>query len=151
METDAAGARAALDAVEATKKLNAERLRRPKRYWIMFGLFLAVFALLPYTTNWPALFQLAVPPVLLILIAVVAAWKQPTAVRKIKLSGRMTIQLVGFAILAGVVVGLSRAVYTEQGWWWVPLMAAVVAFTLVTTMGPLIDRSWARQVSRIEK
>ena len=151
MENDAAGARAALDAVEATKKLNAERLRRPRRYWIMFGSFLSVFALLPYTSNWPALFQFVIPPVLLILIGVVAAWKQPTAARKIRLSGRMVIQLIGFAILAGVVGGVSRAVYTAQGWWWAPLVAAVVMFTVITTVGPLMDRSWTRQISRIGK
>lgn len=151
MESDTAGARTALDAVEATKKLNAERLRRPKRYWVMFGSFVAVFALLPYTTDWPGLFQFAIPPLLLILIVVVAGWKQPTAVRKIKLSGRMAIQLVGFAILAGVLGGVSRAAYAEQGWWWVPLVAAIVMFTLVTTVGPLMDRSWTRQISGIEK
>lgn len=151
MESDAVGAREALEVVEETKSLNAERLRRPRRYWLMFGAFLSVFALMPYTLSWPALFQFVVPPVVLIVIAVVAAWKQPTAVRKIKLSGRMVLQIIGFALLAGVVGGVSRAVYAEQGWWWVPLLAAILLFTVVTTLGPLMDRSWARQVSHVGK
>ncbi|PRB15236.1 hypothetical protein [Microbacterium sp. MYb62] len=151
METDEFEARRALDAVEAAKALNAERLRRPKRYWIMLGSFLSIFALLPYFSGWPPLLQFAAPLIAVVVIAVVAARKQPTAVRKIRLSGRMSAQLIGFAVVAGILAGASRAVYSEQGWWWVPMVAAIVMFALVTTVGPLMDRSWARQVSRVRE
>ncbi|WP_163542079.1 hypothetical protein [Occultella kanbiaonis] len=151
MESDAAAAREALDAVNATRELNAERLRRPSRYWIMLGLMLAVFGLLPYAADWPPLLQYSAAPALMILIAVVAAWKQPTAVRRLRLSGRMGLQLLGFAILAGVVVAVSRAVHLEQGWWWAPLVAAVLLFVFVATVGPRMDRSWARRASRNEE
>jgi peptidoglycan/LPS O-acetylase OafA/YrhL len=151
MESDTAAAREALDAVRATRELNAERLRRPKRYWIFLGLMLSVFALLPYTADWPPLLQYVAAPALMILIAVIAGWKQPTAVRKIRLSGRMTLQLLGFAIIAGVVAAISRAVYLEQGWWWAPLVGAVLLFAFVTNVGPRMDRSWARRASHVEE
>ncbi|WP_154794607.1 hypothetical protein [Occultella kanbiaonis] len=151
MESDAAAAREALDAVNTTRELNAERLRRPSRYWIMIGLMLSVFALLPYAAGWPPLLQILVPPVLIALIAVALGRKQPTAVRRLRLSGRMGLQLLGFAILAGVVVAVSRAVHLEQGWWWAPLVAAVLLFAFVATVGPRMDRSWARRASRNEE
>ncbi|MGO1181917.1 MAG: hypothetical protein ACTHZ5_08690 [Micrococcaceae bacterium] len=141
----------ALHAVAEVREVNAERLRRPKRYWVMLGLILAVFALIPYLTGLPVLVQFLAPVALVLVIALVAAWNQPTAVRKIKLSGRMGLQLAGFAILAGIVGGVSRGLYAEQGWWWVPLLAAVLLFTIVATLGPLMDRSWARHVSDVEK
>lgn len=141
----------ALDAVAEAREVNVERLQRPKRYWVMLGLFLSVFALIPYLTGLPVLVQFVAPVALILVIALVAAWNQPTAVRKIKLSGRMGLQLAGFAILAGVITGVSRGVYAEQGWWWVPLLSAVVLFTIVATLGPLMDRSWAHQVSNTGK
>ncbi|MBZ2195304.1 hypothetical protein [Occultella gossypii] len=151
MESDAVSAREALDAVSAARELNAERLRRPKRYWIMLGLMLAVFALLPYTADWPPLLRYSAAPALMILVAVVAAWRQPTAVRKIRLSGRMGLQLVGFALLGGVVIAVSRGVHLEQGWWWAPLVAAVLLFAFVAGVGPRMDRSWARRASHGEE
>ncbi|CAM3476772.1 hypothetical protein OCAE111667_11815 [Occultella aeris] len=151
MESDAAATREALDAVSATRELNAERLRRPKRYWIMLGLMLSVFALLPYTAGWPPLLQILVPPALIALIAVALGRKQPTAVRKLRMSGRMVLQLLGFAILAGVAVAISRGVYLEQGWWWAPLVAAALLFAFVATAGPRLDRSWARRASHGEE
>jgi len=150
MENNATPASEALHAVQQARELNAQRLRRPRRYWIMLGGFVSVFALMPYMSEWPVLLQFLAPPVLIIVIAVIAAWKQPTAVRKIRLSGRMALQLIGFAIAAGIIGGLSRALYTEHGWWWLPLSAAVVLFGLVAGIGPLMDRSWARQVSHVE-
>jgi len=149
MENDAAEARRALEVVEATKHVNAERLRRPRRYWVMVGLMLSVFALRPYFSTWPELLQYIVPILAILAIAGVAAWKQPTAVRKIKLSARMAWQLVGFAVLAGILGGVSHAVYVEQGWWWVPAVAALALFLIVVMLGPKMDRSWARQVSRV--
>ena len=149
MENDAADARRALEVVEATKQVNAERLRRPRRYWVMVGLMLSVFALRPYLSAWPGLLQYIVPVLAVLAIAAVAAWKQPTAVRKIRLSARMAWQLAGFAVLAGILGGVSHAVYAEQGWWWVPAVAALVMFLIVVTIGPMMDRSWARQVSGI--
>jgi hypothetical protein len=137
--------------VAAARELNVQRLQRPKRYWIMLGLFLSIFALMPYLTGLPALVQFVAPVVLMLVIALVAAWKQPTVVRKIKISGRMSLQLIGFAILAGVVAGVSRGIYAEQGWWWVPLLAALILFVIVTTFGTLMDCSWARQVSSVRK
>lgn len=46
----------------------------------MLGLFLSVFALLPYMTGLPVVVQFVAPVLLVLLIALVAAWKQPTAV-----------------------------------------------------------------------
>lgn len=151
MENDDPTVDEALDAVAAAREVNVERLQRPKRYWIMLGLFLSVFALIPYLTGLPALVQFVAPVVLVLAVALIAAWKQPTAVRKIKLSGRMGLQLAGFALLAGVVGGVSRGLYSERGWWWLPLLAAVLLFAIVATLGPLMDRSWARQVSNAGK
>jgi hypothetical protein len=147
MEKDDPTLDEAIDAMAEVREVNVERLQRPKRYWVMLGLFLSVFALIPYLAGLPPLVQFVAPMVLVLVIALVAAWKQPTAIRKIKLSGRMGFQLAGFAILAGVVGGVGRGVYAAQGWWWVPLLAAVVLFTTVATLGPMMDRSWARQVS----
>ena len=149
MESDADAARDALDVVAAAQALNAQRLRRPPRYWLMLGLFAAVFGLLPYTTGWPPLAQFLVPPALVLIIASVAAWRQPTAVRKIKLTGTMWLPLLGFALAAGVLGALSRALYAEHALWWVPLSAGVLMFVLVVTVGPAIDRSWARRVSHV--
>lgn len=112
----------------------------------MLGLFLSVFALLPYLTGLPVVVQFVAPVLLLLLIVLVAAWKQPTAVRKIKPSGRMVLQIAGFAALVGGVAGVSRGAYAAQGWSWAPLAAAVILFGVVVTLGPLMDRSWDRRV-----
>jgi len=141
----------ALEAVERARALNAKRLQRPKRYWAMLGLLLSVFVLIPYLSGLPVVLQFVSPLLLVLVIALIAAWKQPTAVRKIRLTGRMVFQLAGFAILAGVIAGVSRGVYAEHGWWWVPLCAASLLFVIVVTLGPLMDRSWARQVSSMGK
>lgn len=150
MENNADSARDALDAIQAAKALNARRLRRPRRYWIMFGALLSVFALIQYTTQWPPVLRFLAPIALMVAIALIAAWKQPTAVRKIRLSGRMVLQIAGFAVLAGIAGGVSRALYSELGWWWIPLVAAVLLFGIVAGLGPLMDRSWARRASGVD-
>lgn len=139
-----------LTALEATRQLNAKRLQRPKRYWTMLGLMLAVFALMPYMRNWPPILQYITPVILLLGIAAFAAWKQPTAVRKIRLSGGMKLTLIGFALLGGILGGLSNALYAEHGWWWLPATAAVTLFIFVRFGGSAMDRSWARRASRGE-
>lgn len=149
MENNAATAREALDAVQEAREVNAQRLRRPRRYWIMFGAILAVFALMPYASSWPPVLQYSIPPALIIAVGIVAAWKQPTAVRKIRLSGRMALRLIAYAVTAGVLVGISGALYSEHGWWWLPACTAVVVFAFVAGVGPLMDRAWARRVSRL--
>ncbi|WDH80062.1 hypothetical protein PTQ19_06405 [Microbacterium esteraromaticum] len=145
MESDGSTPAEGLGAASATQEANARDLPRPKRYWVMLGLFLSVFALLPYMTGLPVVVQFVAPVLLVLLIVLVAAWKQPTAVRQIKPSGRMVLQIAGFAALVGVVAGVSRGAYAAQGWWWAPLAAAVILFGVVVTLGPLMDRSWARQ------
>jgi len=147
MESEAA--REALDEVARTREVNAERLRRPPRYWIMLGAFMTAFALQPYTFGWPAIWQFVLPPVAMLAIAAVAAWKQPTAVRKIRLSGRMSLQLAGFAVLTAAIVSVGRALYTAEGIWWAPLAAAALVFAAVAILGRAMDRSWARQVSGV--
>lgn len=137
-----------LAALEATRDLNAERLQRPKRYWTMLACMLSLYALMPYTRSWPAWLQYAAPLAAVFVIFAVSAWKQPSAVRKIRLSGAMTLQLIGFALSGGIIVGLSGALYAEHGWWWLPAAAAVLVFALVSAGGRAMDRSWARRASR---
>lgn len=151
MERDDPAVGEALDAVAEARSANVERLRRPKRHWVMLGLLLSIFALLPYLSGLPALVQYVAPVVAAVGIALVAARKQPTAVRKIRLLGRMVLQLAGFALLGGVVVGVSQEIYADVGWWWVPLGAALLLFGAVATLGPLMDRSWARHVSNPQR
>lgn len=147
MESHDPTAQEALEAVAEARQANVERLQRPKRYWVMLGLLLTVFTLTPYLSGLPPLVHYVAPVALVLLIALIASAKQPTAVRKIRLSGRIALQLAGFGILAGVIGGVSRGIYEEHSWWWVPLVAAVVLFLVVAIFGPLMDRSWARQVS----
>lgn len=137
----------ALAALVDVREANVKRLQRPRRYWIMVGLFLAVFALIPLTRSWPPIITFSVTPALLIVIAVFASWKQPSAVRNIKLTGKMRLPLVGFALLAGIMGGLNTALYNQLGWWWLPPLVAALLFTLAVVGGPLIDRYWARVVS----
>lgn len=147
MESDPHPA-AALAAVEAARKLNAERLRRPKRYWTMLGLMLAVFALMPYLSELPPLLQYSFPLLALLGILIFSAWRQPPAARKVRLSGSMALTLIAFALGAGIIGGLSRALYETQGWLWVPASAALLLFVFVTFGGRALDRSWARRASR---
>lgn len=151
VENHAASAREALDVVAEARELNAQRLRRPHRYWLMFGGIFAVFGLMPYFDGLPAVMRFIAPLALVLIIAIVAAWKQPTAVRKIRLSGRMALQLIAFAVIGGILAGLGRALYSEHGWWWMPLLTAIVLFALIAGLGPVMDRSWARQVSRVDR
>ncbi|GAA1318570.1 hypothetical protein ACFSWE_07180 [Leucobacter albus] len=147
MEKDPTPQEAMATLAEAEQQ-NIARLQRPARYWPTLGLMLAVFALLPYTRSWPMLLQYLIPPATVIAIGAVAAWKQPSAVRKLRLSGSMTLGLIGFAAAAGVLGGLSTALYAEHGWWWLPAVAAAALFALVTFGGRALDRFWARRASR---
>ncbi len=149
MESEAAAARDALDAVAETRALNAERLRRSPRYWPMCGVLLAVYGLLPYTRGWPPLLWFLVPPALSVVVVSVAAWRQPTAVRKIKLTGTMWLPFLGFVLAGAALEALDIALYVTHGWWWVPPSAAVLLFVLVVVAGPVIDRSWARRVGGV--
>lgn len=151
MEKHDPDAHEALDAVHATRKLNAQRLRRPRRYWIMMGALLSVFALLPYTLEWPSPMNFLGPPALMILIGGIAAWRQPSAVRKIRFSGFMALSLSGFALGAGVIVIISRYAYSEPGMWWAPAAGALLVFVFTITVGQWMDRSWSRRVSYAEK
>lgn len=151
MERQQREAREALDVVAQTREVNAERLRRPRWYWFMVGGFLAVFGLLPLTADWPPLVRFVLPPALMIVIAVFAAWRQPTAVRKLELRGRMWLPLLGSALAAALVQGLNMALFASHGWWWLPPLTALVLFTGTILAGPAIDRSWARTVSSVER
>lgn len=136
-----------LRALDAARKVNVKRLQRPRGYWIITGLFLAVFALIPLTTNWPPLVRFIAAPALLTVTVLFAAWKQPSAVRKIKLTRNMWLPLVGIAVLAAGVGGLNAALFDQHRWWWLPPLVAVLLFTVTVVGGPLIDRNWARAVS----
>ena len=137
----------ALRALNDVREANVASLQRPRRYWIMVGPFLAVYALIPLTSSWPAVVTFLLVPAMLVVIVVFAAWKQPTAVRNIKLTGTMWLPLLGFAVLAGTLGGLNTALYNEHGWWWLPPLVAALLFIVATVGGPLIDRCWARTVS----
>ena len=140
-------ARVALKALDDAKEANIVRLQRPRRYWVMMGMLFALFALVPLTSSWPPLLTFLLVPALLVVILLFASWKQPSAIRNIKLTGSMWLPLLGFALLAGVLGGLNTALYNEHGWLWLPPLVAVLLFVIATVGGPLIDRYWARTVS----
>ena len=137
----------ALLALDDAREVNIRRLQRPRRYWIMVGLFLAVFALIPLTISWPPLVRFIAAPALVIVIVLFVSWKQPTAVRKIRLTGKMWLPVLGFSVFAGIVGGLNTALYDQYGWWWLPVLVAGLLFVLTVFAGPVIDRNWARTVS----
>lgn len=149
MESQRSEVQASLDALAATSAQNVERLQRPRRYWMGLASMMMIFPLLPYAEYLPPLVAFILAPVLVFTIALIARRNQPTAVRKIRLSGAMWVQLLGFALTVGIVGGLSRALYSVQGWLWFPAIAALVVFALVAITGPALDRYWARRVSRL--
>jgi hypothetical protein len=136
-----------LDALANVREENVARLQRPRRYWAMVGMLLAAYALIPLTSSWTPLLTFVVVPALLVVIVIFATWKQPSAVRNIKLTGTMWLPLLGFAVLAGVLGGLDTALYNAHGWSWLPPLVAVLLFALAVVGGRLIDRYWARTVS----
>lgn len=148
MENESPAPSDALAALDDARATNTRRLRRPPRYWLMLAAFLSVFALMPYLSPLPALVQFLAPPVLMILIAIFAMRRQPTAVRKIRLSGVMALQLVGLAVLGGAVVGVTRALYAQSGWAWAPAAGALLILAVIPVLGRWMDRSWAERASR---
>lgn len=151
MEKRESDAHEALEAVQATRELNAERIRRPRQYWIMMGALLSILALLPYASEWPAPVNFLGPPALMLLIGGIAAWRQPSAVRKIRFSGFMALNLLVFALSAGVIVIASRYAYAQPDMWWAPGAGALLVFVFTVTVGPWMDRSWSRRMSYGEK
>lgn len=140
-------AQESLDALAQTAALNARRLKRPRRYWISVAFMMTVFPLLPLAVGLPPLIRFIVPPVLIAVVAAFAAWKQPTAVRKIRLRGLRTLPLIGLVLLAVVLAMLNMYVYSATQWWGVPLASAALMFAIVAVGGPAIDRGWARTAS----
>lgn len=140
-------AQESLDALAQTAVLNAKRLERPRRYWISVAFMMAVFPLLPLAMGLPPLIRFIAPPMLIAVIAIVAAWRQPTAVRKIRLRGLRTLPLIGLVALVTAVAMLNMYVYSATQWWGVPLASAALMFAVVTVGGPAIDRGWARTAS----
>lgn len=141
-------ARRALQIVEQGGEVSAQRLRRPKRCWALAGLFVALLALLPYLETVPVLYY-AVVFIGPLSIAIIAARTKRGVLGRIKVSGWMVLQLLIFALIAGGLGGASHWVYIQQGWWWVPLVAAILLFTFTFFAGMLLDRLWARRVSRV--
>ncbi|PZR53075.1 hypothetical protein DNL40_08680 [Xylanimonas oleitrophica] len=143
-------ARAALAVVERTRTVNAQRLQRPRRYWLIAGALLAVHGLIPLTSGWPLVASLA-PLALLVTIVTFAARRQPSAVRKMRLRGHMWLPLLGLALAAGVLQAVSTVLYGTYGLWWTPVVAAAMLFGGTLLAGPAIDRHWAREVSGVER
>ncbi len=140
----AADAGESLEALDAVGELNAERLQRPRRYWPMIGAMFAIFALMPLAADLlPPLAAILVVPGLIVLIAVVAGRKQPSAVRHIRLRGAMWLPYIGGVLAMGLIGGLNSALYDTRGWWWTPLITAVVMFFICAVGGPALDRYWA--------
>jgi hypothetical protein len=149
VENQELDAQASLDALAATGAQNVRRLQRPRRYWVGVASLMTLFPLLPYAKYFtPLAVYLGVPAIILI-IGIVARWRQPTAVRKIRLTGVMWLPVLGLAVLLGTVARLSNALFSTQGVLWLPAVTAAAVFTLVVLAGPAIDRSWARRVSRV--
>lgn len=149
MENETRSPGESLRAAEEAARLNGARLVRPRGYWVLLGALLSLFALLPYAVGWPVVVQFLIPPALLIAIAVVALRRQPSAVRKLRLSGPMALQLLGFALAAAALAAAGRALFEGPGWWWAPLAAAALVLGAAVTIGPAIDRAWARRASRL--
>jgi len=147
METDSASARAALDAVRETQRVNAERLRRPKGYWVFFGLMLATLPLVRYLTFLPEVLRYTLPAVIAVGIALIASRTQPTAVRNIRMSVASWLQLIGFAVIVGIIGGAAGVLHAEEGWWWAPLAGAVLLFGSAVVVGPMLDRAWTRRAT----
>lgn len=95
----------------------------------------------------PPLAATLLPLGLIVGIGVLASWKQPTAVRKIRLRGKMWLPYIGGVLLLGLIGGLNAALYSDEGRWWLPPLTAVVLFALVWIGGRAMDRYWAREVS----
>lgn len=145
METDPASARAALDAVHETQQVNAERLRRPRGYWVFFGLMLATLPLVRYLTFLPEVLRYTLPAVIAVGIALIASRTQPNAVRNIRLPVASWLQLVGFAVLIGIIGGAAGALHAAEDWWWAPLAGAALLFGAAVVGGPILDRAWTRR------
>ena len=132
-----------LAAVEAVGELNAERLQRPRRYWAMVGALLAVLALVPLATNLlPPLAVFLLMPGMIMVVFIVAARKQPSAVRHIRLHGSMWLPFLGGVLVVGFSGGINSSLYDTHGWWWIPVIAAVVMFFICAIGGPALDRYW---------
>ncbi|WP_443346423.1 hypothetical protein [Arthrobacter rhombi] len=132
-----------VEALDAVGELNTERLRRPRRYWPMVGALLAVLALVPLATDLlPPLVVFLLMPGMIMVIVCVAARKQPPAVRHIRLQGSMWLPYLGGVLVIGMVGGLNAALYDLHGWWWSPVLAAVVMFLFCAVGGPVLDRYW---------
>lgn len=148
METDPSrqnsGARESLDAVDAVRDLNAERLRRPRRYWVMVGAGLAVLGLTPLAVDvLPPLTAFVVPPLLMLVIVIVASRKQPSAVRHVRVRGAMWLPYIGGVVCAAAIATVGSVLYDSHGWWGIPVVAAVVLFVLCAVGGPALDAFWA--------
>ncbi len=140
----AAEAGESLEALDAVGELNAERLQRPRRYWPMVGALLAVLALVPLATDLlPPLAVFLLMPGMIVVIFIVAARKQPPAVRHIRLQGSMWLPYIGGVLVMGLIGGLNSVLYDTRGWWWIPLITAVVMFFICAVGGQALDRYWA--------
>ena len=150
MESDSLGPAESLKALEQTREQNVQRLRKPLRYWIMLACCVAVFALIPLTREWPGWLQLIAPPALILVIALIFAWRQPLAGYRMQLRGRMLLPLLAIVVTIGAVSGFSNALYVEHGHWWIPVLGALLLFALVVIAGPSMERWWAKEKSSID-
>lgn len=150
MESDSLGPAESLKALEQTREQNVQRLRKPLRYWIMLGCMLGVFALVPLTREWPGWLQLTAPPVLILVMALIFAWRQPPARYRMQLRGRMLLPLLALIVVMGAVSGFGSALYIEHGHWWIPALGALLLFALVVIAGPSMERWWAKEKSSID-
>lgn len=139
----AADAGESLEALDAVNEMNSGRLQRPRRYWPMVGALLAVLALVPLATDLlPPLVVFLLMPGMIMVIVCVAARKQPPAVRHIRLQGSMWLPYLGGVLVMGLIGGLNSVLYDTHGWWWSPVLAAVVMFLFCAVGGPALDRYW---------
>ena len=133
------------ESVDSVRHPRNDELRRPRRYWVMLGALLAVFGLIPLASDLlPPVATFIVVPLLMMAIAITAAYKQPRAVRSLKLTGIMWLPYLGGVLLVAVLAATGSALYSAHGWWAIPVITATVLFLVSAIGGPALDAFWAR-------
>ncbi|MGO3832652.1 hypothetical protein [Agrococcus casei] len=153
MENNEVEAREALAEVDRIREVNEHHLRRPKRYWIMFAAFFALWVLSPLLyAVVPEPYGYFLPVVLVAVVAAIFLWRKPRDMRiRYTLDETMLRQLmVGVVVPFVVLKVVSLGLFQLLGWWWVLPVAAVATFVIIYLRFGALDRQWAHTVSHRE-